>query len=239
MNADLKSPLIDLEADNNATGRKRQETQRERLSEESYMYCVYWIKAKEHTDVASEGYVGITKNLQERMRAHKKNKRKTPLTDALKKYGKDNVEVVILESSISLEEALAKEEALRPTQNVGWNCQKGGELGVEPSWYEVKSNREKHRNATAVATRKGIAEKDTKEARAERARNSWKRNRKSYEGISTGERNPRAKLKEEQVRTIKYDLIPKGLSDKEIASMYGVKHYVISFIRKGKNWSYV
>lgn len=47
--ADLKLPLIDLEADNNATGRKQDKTvQCERLSEGDNMYCLYWIHLKEY-----------------------------------------------------------------------------------------------------------------------------------------------------------------------------------------------
>lgn len=45
--ADLKLSLIDLEADNNATGRKQDKTvQRERLSERDNMYCLYWTHLK-------------------------------------------------------------------------------------------------------------------------------------------------------------------------------------------------
>jgi len=54
-----------------------------------------------------------------------------------------------------------------------------------------------------------------------------------------GSRNPKALLTEEQVKEIKYILIPSGKSNKEIASLFFVKPYVISFIRIGKNWKHI
>lgn len=237
--ADLKPSLIDLEAGDTATGRKQQELQRERLSEKGYTCCVYWLHLDTHTDPYSQGYVGITKNLEERLRAHKKNKRKTHLYYAIQKYKWESIRVTVLREFDSLESALEAESHYRPSLNIGWNSQRGGELGVEPEWYEDEANRDKHRKATAVATRKAIAEKDTREARSKRAKESWSKTRDKRVKAVTGENNPRAKLTEEQVKEIKYSLIPSGLSNPEIAEIYGVKPYVISFIRTGKNWSHV
>ena len=239
MNADSKLPLIDLEADNNATGRKQLELQRERLSEGDYMYCVYWIKSKAHSCIETQGYVGITKNLAERIRAHKKNRKKTPFTDAIRSYGWDNLEVILLGDSYSLEQALLIEALYRPFQNIGWNLQRGGELGVESSWYSIESNQTKHKNATANATRKWIAEKDSTEARSSRAKSSWLNASQERRELAKGSKNPRAKLTEQDVAKIKYEMFPQGMSNSEIAAVFGVQHYVISFIRTGKNWSYI
>ena len=237
MSADLKPLLIDLEASVLATGRKQEKSvQRERLSEEGYMYIVYWIKALHHTDVHSQGYVGITKNIKERMKAHKKNKRKTPFTCAKQKYGWNNLIVEVLHENLTLTQALAIEESLRPSQSIGWNCQKGGELGVESAWYDNEDNRNKHSKVTSEKTKEGIASKDTKEARSERAKANW--NTGAYKDSFKGSKNPRAKLNEEQVKEIKYNLLSK-FSNKEIAIMFDVNSYVIQFIRSGKNWSYI
>ena len=131
-----------MEGKDKPTGRKQEKSvQRERLSEGAYMYCVYWIRLKEHADVTDVGYVGITKNLAERLRAHKKNRRKSHLTNAFKKYGWDNLVVEVLHENLTLQEALSIEFSLRPTQSIGWNSQRGGELGVETSWYDNQDNR--------------------------------------------------------------------------------------------------
>lgn len=201
------------------------------------MYCVYWIRKKDHTDIKTQGYVGVTSNFKERMRSHKKNKNKTPLVDAIKSYGWENLIVEKIYDGLTKEEALEKENHLRPKIMIGWNLQCGGFIGVERDWYDNSKNKEKHSNATSKATKLGIALKDTPKKRAERARKNW--NSGNYEGISKGSKNPRAILNEEDVRKIKYELIPSGLRNKEIAEIYGVKHYVISFIRSGKNWSHI
>ena len=235
--ADLKLPLIDLEAEYTATGRKRKH--RERLSEEDIMYCVYWIKTEDHIDILTQGYVGITYNLKNRLKSHRKNKRKTPFREAINKYGWSNLQVQIVREGLTLEEALKEEFSLRPDVKIGWNCQAGGNLGVEKEWYDNEENRNKHSAATSLGTLRGIQEKDTTEQRSLRAKENWIKNKNSYKDICKGSNNPRAILTENDVRDIKYELIPSGLSNKEISILFGVKHYVISFIRSGKNWSHI
>lgn len=203
------------------------------------MYCVYWIRLEEHTDISTQGYIGITSNFVERIRAHKKNKRVSHLTNAIKKYGWKNLVIDILWADLTQQQALKFEANLRPSQNIGWNSQQGGLLGVEKEWYQIEENRIKHSKATSKATKDGIASKDTTEARSFRAKENWKTNKEAYKDICKGSKNPRAKLVEEQVQYIKSVLIPSNLHDKEIASLYDVKPYVINFIRTGKNWSYI
>ncbi len=237
---DLKPPLIDLEVSGITTGRKQEKSvQRERLSEADYMYCVYWIRLEDHTNIYEQGYVGITSNFVERMRAHRKNKRVSHLTNAAKKYGWKHLVINILWADLSQQQALDFEANLRPSQNIGWNSQQGGLLGVEREWYQIEENRIKHSKATSEATKYGIATKDTTEARSLRAKENWIINKASYKDVCKGSKNPRAKLVEDQVRYIKSALIPANLHDKEIALLYDVKPYVINFIRSGKNWSYI
>lgn len=199
---------------------------------------VYWIREKDHSDIYTQGYVGITKKvLKERVREHKKNKKNSIVAGKLRQH-KDLVWTVVHEVN-TLEEALAIEASYRPSQNIGWNLQKGGEIGVEPEWYSIQENGQKHSMKTSEGTRRGIAAKDTKEARSKRAKDNHKNNPESYKDIVKGENNPRAILTEADVVRIKYELFPQGLKNFEISAMFGVKPYVISFIRTGKNWSYV
>jgi hypothetical protein len=92
---------------------------------------------------------------------------------------------------------------------------------------------------TSEATRRGIATKDTTEARSKRAKENHRKYRDKYKAAATGERNSGAILSEADVKKIKYELIPQGLKNPEISLMFGVKPYVISFIRTGKNWGHV
>lgn len=201
------------------------------------MYCVYWIKLREHSNLFIEGYIGISKDFEERMRAHKKNKRKSHLTYAINKYGWYDLDKIILYEDLDLNDALSIEADYRPTENIGWNSQRGGEIGVNPEWYLLSTNKEQHSDATSKATKLGISLKDTTEARAERARHNWLTG--SYKDSFKGSKNPRAILNEEQVRQIKHELIPSGLKDHEIAGKFDVGKHVISSIRYGKNWKHI
>lgn len=58
-------------------------------------------------------------------------------------------------------------------------------------------------------------------------------------GRSTwGEKNPMAKLTEEQVKEIKRGFA-KGKTDMELAKQFNMSRQGINNIRKGKLWSYV
>jgi hypothetical protein len=223
----------------NLQGASREIVQRERLSEGDYMYCLYWIRLEDHTDIHSQGYVGITHNQEERMRAHSKSKKKNHFFYAKEKYGWDNLTKEVIIDNLPLEDALFLEGLYRPTQNIGWNSQQGGHIGVESSWYSVQENADKHRKATSSATKLGILEKDSKAARSYRAKESWQRTKETRKDTCLGEKNPRAILTESQVREIKYNLIPQGLSNIEISDQFNVKPYVISYIRRNVTWKHV
>lgn len=201
------------------------------------MYDVYWIRHKDHSDSMSEGYVGITKNLYERIRNHRKNRKHTRLTSFLKKYWDDTC-IEVLDTGLSVEEALLLEAFYRPMENIGLNHQRGGELGVGPDWYKIPSNREYHKVRTSERTKEMLALKDSTEARRERALLSWKNPDRKLTSVS-GDSNPNATLTEKQVRVIKYDLLPRGLTNPEIAKQYSVHPRVIRFIRIGKTWKHV
>lgn len=240
--ADVKSPLIDLEADNTATGGKQElidSVQPERLSEENNVYCVYWIYLIEHKDRFTEGYVGMTSNFKNRMKSHRKSKSKSHFNNAKNKYGWDNLNKVILHQNLSLEECLKLELYYRPNQNIGWNSQKGGIIGVEKEWYNISENKIKHSLNTSIATKKGIALKDTKEKRSKRAVECSIKYKDKYKKCFSGDKNPRALLKNKDVIVIKCELFQKGLNNKEISLLYNVKPYVINFIRREKNWKHI
>lgn len=240
-NADVKLPLIDLEADNTATGGKQEEYsgQPERLSEGDDNYCVYWIHTSNHGDKLSQGYIGITCNFKERLKSHRKNKKKTKLTDAVKAYGWNNLQKEILFDNLSLQRALDIEGIYRIMPNIGWNIQKGGKLGVDKTWYNVPDNKIKHSSNTSKNTKLGILNNDTKENRSNRAKLSRINNKESYKNVSVGSNNGKALLNKDQVKIIKCKLIPSGKTNKEIGEIYNVKSYVIQFIRTEKTWKHI
>lgn len=92
---------------------------------------VYWIRAPHHSDVMSEGYVGVSKNVQKRWLyghkwAHRKGRHENPLfANAISKYGWDNLVKTIL---VIAEEKYCYdlERKLRPADSIGWNLTVGG-----------------------------------------------------------------------------------------------------------------
>jgi predicted GIY-YIG superfamily endonuclease len=90
------------------------------------MYKVYWIKYSEYNDPNKEGYIGITsQDIEKRFYNHKFNRKNKLLANRCKK---ENVELICLHENLSKEEARILEEKYRPSENIGWNINKGGDL---------------------------------------------------------------------------------------------------------------
>ena len=115
------------------------------------VYCVYWISTKGHTDYNSQGYVGITNNINKRFKEHQK-KTGSHLQRAITKYGWSNLNKTILVSNVDKELAMLVESMLRPNMQIGWNIASGGgggctvgELSKEQKEKISKSNKGKVR----------------------------------------------------------------------------------------------
>lgn len=94
---------------------------------------IYWIRLPEHTDIMSEGYVGVTQNFKRRMNEHyrdiKTGKHANPfLVNVANKYGWNNL---IKEIVISGDEKFCynHENDIRPIEKTGWNLSRGGHRG--------------------------------------------------------------------------------------------------------------
>jgi hypothetical protein len=92
---------------------------------------VYWIHTEEHTDMYSQGYVGITMySAKDRWINHRSASRRTAdktckiLNSALRKYDSLIYEVILVADSREYCERI--EALLRPTQGIGWNIARGG-----------------------------------------------------------------------------------------------------------------
>lgn len=92
---------------------------------------VYWIHLPEHTDMFTEGYIGITsKTAEERLKSHikeskRKDRKKYRIHNAIAKYK----ESLILETLVICEDdyAIELEAKLRPIPRTGWNTVAGGQ----------------------------------------------------------------------------------------------------------------
>jgi len=91
--------------------------------------CVYWIRDPEHTDVFTEGYVGVTSDLRKRVKSHVRNAFKGDyyLHRTYKKHLKDEDFVVEKLLIAPRWYCLEIEYKLRPERYVGWNTAIGGE----------------------------------------------------------------------------------------------------------------
>ena len=97
---------------------------------------IYWIRLAEHTDIYTQGYVGVSKNVGRRTTEHMRdlstNTHTNPhLKYAFKKYGWD---LFIVDIFFCGEEkyCYTLENSLRPHKNIGWNITIGGHRG--PGW---------------------------------------------------------------------------------------------------------
>lgn len=94
---------------------------------------VYWIHLPEHTDLFSEGYVGITTiGVKERFKRHKtaalvskvNAKRSQRINHCINKYGDSLVVDTLLLADQDY--CFEMEAKLRPSTNIGWNLARGG-----------------------------------------------------------------------------------------------------------------
>jgi predicted GIY-YIG superfamily endonuclease len=93
-------------------------------------HSIYWLRHKNHSDLFSEGYIGVSINPKERIRHHFKNAiggyhSDKNLSKAIRKYGKDQIVVDILLIG-DKEYCYQTEKKLRPNSFIGWNMREGG-----------------------------------------------------------------------------------------------------------------
>lgn len=90
-------------------------------------HVVYWIREQSHTDMMTQGYIGVSGNVTRRFASYCKLEKGTNahLRHAIKKYGWDNmVKSVLLMADKDY--CLEMEKKLRPADQIGWNLTAGG-----------------------------------------------------------------------------------------------------------------
>lgn len=100
-------------------------------------YYLYWYRLKEHNDIATQGYVGITNRPSRRCREHKSNINagvQSHFYNAARKYGTDNI-VYSIEAKGDFEHINNLEKQYRPSKNIGWNAAIGG-VDALHTWFK-------------------------------------------------------------------------------------------------------
>lgn len=90
-------------------------------------YCLYWIHYLNQSDPMTDGYIGITKNFEQRVETHSKYTKYKHIKNRIA----SGAVIDILSENLSEQSAKQLEEQYRPYDNIGWNLTKGG--GIPPS----------------------------------------------------------------------------------------------------------
>lgn len=86
--------------------------------------CVlYWIHRETAVALEKEGYIGVTVDLERRMREHKQRRTNPHLSNAFSKY--DDIVVSVLAKGKE-DDIYSLESKYRPSKNIGWNIAEGG-----------------------------------------------------------------------------------------------------------------
>lgn len=87
---------------------------------------IYWLRLPHHTNILSEGYVGVSKRPNERFKTHKSRTENPHLRNCFEKYS----ETIFMDLVVEGSEEYCKmiESKLRPDKNIGWNIAVGGGL---------------------------------------------------------------------------------------------------------------
>jgi len=110
---------------------------------------VYWLRHPDHTDMFTQGYIGVSSDHNSRWLYHKNHPKNAHLKHAIQKYGWDNlVKEVILMADKAY--CLMIEAKIRAEDKIGWNIVKGG--GMPPrtiltGWKHTEESNEKNRQA--------------------------------------------------------------------------------------------
>lgn len=92
---------------------------------------VYWIYDDSCSDVLTEGYVGVTKDVENRVKSHLRKNR----------VPSDSTYKILFEGT--REECFNYERQLRPTKNIGWNNAIGGSHGWRVGFSHSEETKQK------------------------------------------------------------------------------------------------
>ena len=124
---------------------------------------VYWIRNEDHTDMFTQGYIGVSSQVEKRWEYHKKHGENNHLRNAIKLYGWDKlVKQVLLVSDLAY--CLMIESQLRAEDKIGWNIVKGGGMPPITKW-NLGKNLSETTKSKISNTKKGHKHKPEVEAK--------------------------------------------------------------------------
>ena len=125
------------------------------------IYNVYWIRSDEHTDQATQGYVGCSTNVEERIKQHRSRNTIPVVRDYLRSCAENQVapKVSILATFEDKDDAYAFEKSLRPEKDIGWNTTVGGNGGQ----FLLKEQSDEAKKAIGDANRGRVKSEKAKE----------------------------------------------------------------------------
>lgn len=198
-------------------------------------------------------YIGLTtKSINDRLRRHLRDKKVDHKTNWIKKVGKENIEIVIIEDGIDTYEKLCEKEIFyiseyRKTNRLT-NIANGGEgwFGMEFT-DEHKNNISKNHADVSGDKNPMFGKTHTKEtmdkikSKIENWMNNGGFNESQLRKMSDskkGQNNNKAKLTSDDVINIR-NLFGQGITYKEISNMYSVNKPAIFKIVKRINWKHI
>jgi hypothetical protein len=179
--------------------------------------AVYWIHRPEHTDMFTQGYIGVTKHGRQNRRywEHKTVSGNAHLKSALAKY-ETQMDIILISDQKYCQDIEFK---LRPVPNIGWNITCGG--GIPPNF--------KGRKRSAEFVAKAKMRKDSEETRLKKSLSSMgnkrglglKRSAEQKAAISKSMKGKQNALGKQN--GLKYRYIGTNIKTGEIITLVGGK----------------
>jgi group I intron endonuclease len=205
-------------------------------------YTIYKIVNK----ITNKSYIGKSNNVAKRWQQHKtfpfskgKNRNQClKLYRAIRKYGVDNFDFSIIQEYENSEECdQAEINFIKEHQTIqnGYNITSGGTgpSGPNHPWYGKHHTEESKKKSSISHTGKklGPASNERKKKISEALTGKEK-------PLQKGENNHASKLEEKDIPTIR-TMFDRGISQVQIAKLFGVSNVAISCIIRGKTWKHI
>lgn len=175
------------------------------------MYFLYWIKYPHHTDIFTEGYVGITNNPKRRFEEHKKGHKNAHKNKQLPRAIKKGAQMEIVLGDLTMKQALEEEKKYRPVENIGWNLNSGGFIPPSKKGKKYSEGKQILKGEERTESQKNASKKHSERMKGKKP---WNK------GIKTPEnKKPKKKC---VFKGISFD------SQKEAAEYFGVSSSYVS-----------
>jgi hypothetical protein len=138
------------------------------------MVSVYWVRHQDHTDIFSQGYVGISSKPKLRWNHHFSKPTNSHMKNAINKYGWDNLvkQVILIADN---DYCLDIEKKLRPVDFIGWNQIAGGGMPPKPQKGMGKGNKlsEATKQKLSVIRKGKTHSMETRQKLSQMAKDQW------------------------------------------------------------------